>query len=174
MARPTLRWTSRPTRAAQQNAPSSEIRLTRGLTLPQADSASLEGPRHPRAGSASPEGPRLPRVGSASLKAPSQAHLLPHTGTSIECSNTAETHHHAPGNHAPVLFRQLPRGSPSPPLWGTVRRGRCQLCDTVPPTLVRLTRRTLEGGPVAPSNPPLVTLQGQTLTLGRRERHPRR
>jgi hypothetical protein len=45
-----------------------------------------------------------------------------------------------------MLFRQLPRGSPSPPLWGTVRRGRCQLRDTVSPTLVRLTRRALEGG----------------------------
>jgi hypothetical protein len=73
-----------------------------------------------------------------------------------------------------VLFRQLPRGSPSPPLWGTVRRGRCQLRDTVPPTLVRLTRRALEGGAVAPSNPLLVTPQGQTVTSGRRERRPHR
>jgi hypothetical protein len=77
-----------------------------------------------------------------------------------------------PGNHTPALFRQLPRGSPSPPLWGTVRRGRCQLCDTMPPTLVRLTRRVLEGGPAAPSNPLLVTSQGQTLMSGQRERHP--
>jgi hypothetical protein len=77
-----------------------------------------------------------------------------------------------PGNHAPALFRQLPRGSPSPPLWGTVRRGRCQLRDTMPPTLVRLTRRDLEGGPAAPSNPLLVTPQGQTLMSGQRERHP--
>jgi hypothetical protein len=86
----------------------------------------------------------------------------------------AELRHYAPGNHAPTLFRQLPRGSPSPPLWGTVRRGRRQLRDTVPPTLVRLTRRALEGGPAAPSNPLLVTPQGQTVTSGRRERHPRR
>jgi hypothetical protein len=71
-----------------------------------------------------------------------------------------------------VLFRQLPRGSPSPPLWRTVQQGRCQLRDIVPPTLVRLTRRALEGGPVAPSNPLLVTPQGQTVTSGRRERHP--
>jgi hypothetical protein len=71
-----------------------------------------------------------------------------------------------------MLFRQLPRGSPSPPLWGTVRRGRCQLRDTVPPTLVRLTRRALEGGPAAPSNPFLVTPQGQTVTSGRREPSP--
>jgi hypothetical protein len=43
----------------------------------------------------------------------------------------------------------------------------------VPPTPVRLTRRALEGGPAAPSNPSLMTLQGQTMTSGRRERHPR-
>jgi hypothetical protein len=35
---------------------------------------------------------------------------------------------------------------PSPPLYDTVRQGRCQLCDTVPPTLVRSTLRTLERG----------------------------
>jgi hypothetical protein len=44
----------------------------------------------------------------------------------------------------------------------------------VPPTLVRLTRRALEGGPAAPSNPLLVTPQGQIVMSGRRERHPRR
>jgi hypothetical protein len=84
-----------------------------------------------------------------------------------------EPRHHAPGNHAPALFHQLPRGNPSPPLQGTVQHGRCQLCDTVPPTPVRPTRRALEGGPVAPSNSSLVNLQGQTMTSGRRERHPR-
>jgi hypothetical protein len=54
-----------------------------------------------------------------------------------------------------------------------MQHGQCQLCDTVPPTPVRLTHRALEGGPVAPSNPSLVVLQGQTMTSGRRERHPR-
>jgi hypothetical protein len=39
-AQPTPRWPSRPTRAAQQSAPSSEVRLARGLTLPRAGSAS--------------------------------------------------------------------------------------------------------------------------------------
>jgi hypothetical protein len=77
-----------------------------------------------------------------------------------------------PGNHAPTLLRQLPRGNPSPPLWGTVRHGQCQLRGTVPPTPVRLTRRTLEGGPVTPSNPFLVTLQGQSVTSGRRDAIP--
>jgi hypothetical protein len=57
--------------------------------------------------------------------------------------------------------------------WGTMRHGQCQLRDTVPPTPVRLTHRALEGGPAAPSNPSLMTLQGQTMTSGRRERHPR-
>jgi hypothetical protein len=32
------------------------------------------------------------------------------------------------------MFRQLPRGNPSPPLFSTVRQGRCQLRDTVPST----------------------------------------
>jgi hypothetical protein len=51
-----------------------------------------------------------------------------------------------------------------------VRQGQCQLCDTVPPTPVRLTRRTLEGGPVAPSNIFCVLLQDHTVTSGRRDR----
>jgi hypothetical protein len=63
-------------------------------------------------------------------------------------------------------------GNPSPPLWGTVRHGRCQLRDTAPPTLVRLTCRALEGGPATPSNHFLVNLQGQAMTLGRRDTIP--
>jgi hypothetical protein len=51
-------------------------------------------------------------------------------------------------------------GNPSPPLWGTVRRGRCQSRDAAPPTPVRLTRRALEGGPATPSIYFPVTLQG--------------
>jgi hypothetical protein len=58
-------------------------------------------------------------------------------------------------------------GNPSPPLWGTVRHGRCQLCDTALPTPVRLTCRALEGGPATPSNRFLVNLQEQAVTLGR-------
>jgi hypothetical protein len=53
-----------------------------------------------------------------------------------------------------------PGGNPSPPLWGTVRRGRCQSRDAAPPTPVRLTRRALEMGPAAPSICFLVILQG--------------
>jgi hypothetical protein len=46
-----------------------------------------------------------------------------------------------PGAVAPT-----PSGNPSPPLWGTVRHGQCQLRGTAPPTPVRLTCRALEGG----------------------------
>jgi hypothetical protein len=51
-------------------------------------------------------------------------------------------------------------GNPSPPLWGTVQRGRCQSRDAAPPTPVRLTRRALEGGPAAPSIHFPVTFAG--------------
>jgi hypothetical protein len=61
-----------------------------------------------------------------------------------------------------------PGGNPSPPLWGTVRRGQCQSRDAAPPAPVRLTRRALEGGPAAPSICFLVTLQGSVEALGRR------
>jgi hypothetical protein len=81
---------------------------------------------------------------------------------------TAGRRHHAPGTHPPALLHQLSRGNPSPPLWGTMRHGRCQPRDAAPPTLVRLTCRALEGGPATPSNCFLVTLQGQVVTLGRR------
>jgi hypothetical protein len=80
--------------------------------------------------------------------------------------------HRAPGNHAPALSHQLPRGNPSPPLWGTVRRGRRQPRDTAPPTPVQLTRHALEGGSGTPSNCFLVTLQGQVVTLGQRDAIP--
>jgi hypothetical protein len=63
-------------------------------------------------------------------------------------------------------------GNPSPPLWGTVRHGQCQLRGTVPPTPVRLTRRALKRRPTTPSNHFLVNLQGQAMTLGRRDAIP--
>jgi hypothetical protein len=119
-------------------------------------------------------------VGSASLEgSPPPRSRLPRTRT---CSRTrvrafnaltmAGRCHHAPGNHAPALLHQLPRGNPSPLLWGTVRCGRCQSRDTAPPTPVRLTRRALEGGPATPSNHFLVILQGQVAKLGRRDAIP--
>jgi hypothetical protein len=46
----------------------------------------------------------------------------------------------------PGAVQPTPAVRPSLSLYGTVRRGRCQLRDTVPPTFVWLTRRALEGG----------------------------
>jgi hypothetical protein len=152
------RWPPRPARTTQQTP------LERSPPRSRAGHPLEQGPPYLRAPAHA-----IP----ASLEAPSRAHLLPHMCTSIKCSDTAEPRHYAPGDPAPALFRQLPRGSPSPPLWGTVRRGWCQLRDTMPPTPVRLTRRTLEGGPAAPSSPLLVTPQGQTVMSGRWERHSR-
>jgi hypothetical protein len=147
---------------------------------PRAGSASLEGSHLPRAGSASLEGSWLPRAGSASFEGspPPRSRLLhahARSRTRVRAFNaltTAGRRHHAPGTHAPVLLHQLPRGNPSPPLWGTVRHGRCQPRDVAPPTPVRLTRRALEGGPATPSNCFLVTLHSQVMTLGRRDAIP--
>jgi hypothetical protein len=96
-------------------------------------------------------------------------HARPRTRVrAFNALTTAGRRHHTPGTRAPVLLRQLPRGNPSPPLWGTVRHGRCQPRDAAPPTPVRLTCRALEGGPAAPSICFPVTSQGQVKTLGRR------
>jgi hypothetical protein len=54
-----------------------------------------------------------------------------------------------------------------------VRRGQCQLCDTVPPTFIRLTRRALEGGrrnPRMGANAFSVTTQYYTVTSSWRGR----
>jgi hypothetical protein len=140
---------------------------------PRAGSASLEDARLPRAGSAPLEGALLPRAGSASLEGAPHAHA--HSRARVRAFNaltTAGRRHHALGTHAPTLLHQLPRGNPSPPLWGTVRHGRCQPRDAAPPTPVRLMCRALEGGPATPSKCFPVTLQGQVVTLGRRDAIP--
>jgi hypothetical protein len=109
--------------------------------------------RPPRAGSASLEGTHLPRAGSAPLEDAPHAHDRSRTRVrAFNALTTTGRRHHVPGTHAPVLLHQLPRGNPFPPLWGTVRRGRCQPRDAAPPTPVRLTCRALEGGRPDPRN----------------------
>jgi hypothetical protein len=64
-------------------------------------------------------------------------------------------------------------GKPSPPLYSTMRRGRCQLHGTVPPTFVRLTRRALERGRQNPrkrTNTFSMSTQDYAVTSDRRER----
>jgi hypothetical protein len=137
-----------PPRSRARPRSSSEVHLARGLSTPSGGVRLARG--HPHACC-----PRsCPRVRAFNALTPQDAH------------HDSDT----PGNHAPVLFRQLPRGNPSPPLYSTVRQGRCHLRDTVPPTPIRLTRRTLEGGPAAPSNVFSVLTQGHAATSGRRDR----
>jgi hypothetical protein len=120
------------------------------------------GPRH-----GGPDGPpRRPtqkslRAGSASLEGAPHAHAR--SLTRVWAFNVLTA-----AGGAIMRLGLAPRsrrtnslgGNPSPPLWGTVRRGWYQSRDTAPPTPVRLTRRALEGGPAAPSICFPVTLQG--------------
>jgi hypothetical protein len=117
-------------------------------------STSLEGWTPPRANLHlarwlnAPSGESPPRSRSPRARG-TRAHSL---DQSIKCSGTtlvpgskANPRHAGPltppGNRIPALFRQ-----PSPCYHprhcrGTVREGRCQLCDTVPPTPVQPARR---------------------------------
>jgi hypothetical protein len=158
-----------PPRRPTQRSPRAGSASLGDTHLPRAGSAPLEGTHLPRAGPAPLEGTRLPRAGSASLEGAPHVHACSRTRVqAFNALTIAGRCHHAPGTHAPVLLHQLPRGNPSPPLWGTVRHGRCQPRDVAPPTPVRLTCRALEGGPATPSKCFPVTLQGQVMTLGRR------
>jgi hypothetical protein len=139
----------------------------------RAGSASLEGTHLPRVGSTPLESTRFPRAGSASLEGVPHAHVRSRTRVrAFNALTMAGRRHHAPRTHAPVRLHQLPRGNPSPPLWGTVRHGRCQPRDAAPPTPVRLTCRALEGGPATPSKCFPVTLQDQVVTQGRQDAIP--
>jgi hypothetical protein len=165
--RPTPWWPPWPTGVAQSRAPTSRLRLARGLTPPSSGSALLKGSRLPRASSASLEGSSPPRSRPPREHTRSRAWVRAFnalTQQSCGIMRLGITPRHCSANSL--------GGNPSPPLWGTVRHGQCQLRGTVPPTPVRLTRRALEGGPAAPSNHFLVNLQGQAMTLGRRDAIP--
>jgi hypothetical protein len=140
----------------EQAPPRSRAHTSLGWAPPR-----FEGVRLPRAGSASLEGPYRPQAGPASLEAAPHAHARSRTRVrAFNALTTAGRRYHAPGTRAPICCTNSLGGNPSPPLWGTVRRGRCQYRDAAPPTPVRLTRRALEGGPAAPSICFPVTLQG--------------
>jgi hypothetical protein len=107
-ARPTLRWPPRPIGVAQSKAPSSRFRLARGLTPPSSGFRLARVLTPPSIRFRLARGLTPPSSGfclargltSASLEVPSQVRLLPHAGTGIQCSDTAEPRPHAPGNHA--------------------------------------------------------------------------
>jgi hypothetical protein len=165
---------------AQLRAPSSRLRLARGLTPPSSGSRLARGFTSPSSGLRLARGLTLPssefRLAqgfiSASLEAP---HEHTRSRTRVRAFNALTQQ-----SRAIIRLGITPRrcsanslrGNPSPPLWGTVGHGQCQLCGTVPPTPVRLTRRALESRPAAPSNHFLVNLQGQAMTLGLRNAIP--
>jgi hypothetical protein len=149
-----------PPRRPTRRSPRAGFAPLEDARLPRAGSVPFEGVRLPRAGSAPLEGPLRPRTGSASLEGAPHARACSRT-RAFNALTVAGRRHHAPGARAPVSPHQFPRREPIPAtVGGTVRRGRCQSRDAAPPALVRLTRRTLEGGPAAPSTCFLVTLQG--------------
>jgi hypothetical protein len=149
-----------PPRRPSRRSPRAGFASLEGARLPLIGSVPFEGVRLPRVGSASLEGPLPPRTGSASLKGAPHACACSRT-RAFNALTTAGRRHHTPGARAPVPPHQLPSRDPIPAtVGGTVRRGRCQSRDTVPPTPVRLTRRALEEGPAAPSTCFLVILQG--------------
>jgi hypothetical protein len=144
------------------------------LTPPRAGSASLEGPT-PILEQGPPRSRAKPPSGGVRLARGHPHVCCPRSCPCVQAFNALtpqDTHHDSdtPGNRAPTLFRQLPKGNPSPPLFCTVRQGRCQLRDTVPPTPVRLTRHALEGWPAAPSNIFYLLMQGHAVTSDRRDR----
>jgi hypothetical protein len=151
--------------AAHSKTPSNRFRFARGCAPPSGGLCPVRGGAPPSSevclarGCASLErGPPRPRPGSASLEGTPQARACS-CAQALNALTSAGRRHHAPEARAPVPPHQLPRREPIPITvgGGTVRRGRCQSRDAVPPAPVRLTRRALEGGPAAPSIGFLVT-----------------
>jgi hypothetical protein len=107
-AQPTPRWPPQPTRAAQQGAPSSKVRLARGLTPPSSEVRLARGLMLPRAGSVSLEGSRsLERVPPrsrvpASLERAPPRSRLPHEHT---CSRTRVRAFNAPTQQSRAITR---------------------------------------------------------------------
>jgi hypothetical protein len=109
--------------------PRAILRLTRGAGAPSGDSPPRSRPTRPRDLHA--HSPDQSIKCSSTLRAPGSKANSRHAGPLT-----------SPGNHIPMLFRQpFPRGH-SWHCTGAVREGRCQLCDTMPPTPVRPPRCT--------------------------------
>jgi hypothetical protein len=112
---------------------------------------------------------------SASLEGP-RAHVTPTPARTSEPFNALTPHDYAMPRCAwesrPGTIPPTPWGRPSPPLYSTVRRGRCQPRDTMPPAFVRLTCRALEMGAAEHSNGGecfSMTTQDYAVTSGRWE-----
>jgi hypothetical protein len=115
--------------AAHLNAPSGEVRLARGLNAPSGEVHLAQGSPHAR----------HPR---------SCSHVRAFNALTLQDCATTPTRL----GITPRRCSTNPLGKTILPLCNTVRRGWCQLCGTVPPIFVRLTRRALKGGTAEPSN----------------------
>jgi hypothetical protein len=146
-------------------------RLARGLDAPlERGLASLGGWTPPRARFRLARGPHG-LTATAPTPPTGAFNALTFAGAQVKDESTPrrawESH---PGAVPPT-----PPVRPSPPLCDTMRHGRCQSCDTVPPTLIRLTRRALERGRRNPRRGIDVysTLaQDYAVTSGQRDRSP--
>jgi hypothetical protein len=149
-------------RGGTTDAPSGKVRLARGLNAP------LGGDRLARGLNALLGGVRLAR----GLNAPS-ARTASLEGT---CTHVVPTPAPVYGYFMLCHYRTrattLTRLGITPRRCSTDSPGRpsLPLCNTVPPTPIRLTHRAFEGGPAEPSNAFPVTTQGYAVTSGRRER----
>jgi hypothetical protein len=117
-------------------------RLARGLDAPlERGLASLGGWTPPRVRFRLARGPHG-LTATAPTPPTGAFNALTFAGAQVKDESTPrrawESH---PGAVPPT-----PPVRPSPPLCDTMRHGRCQSCDTVPPTLIQLTRRALERG----------------------------
>jgi hypothetical protein len=136
-AQPTPRWPPRPTRAAQQGAPSSKVCLARGLTTPWSEVRLARGLTHPRAGSASLEGPRL-------LERTPPRSRIPHEHT---CSRTRVRAFNALTRQSCATTRLgiTPRRCTANSLGGAHPRYCGGLCDKAGVSSVTLCRPLLYG-----------------------------
>jgi hypothetical protein len=158
-----------PSRAGRP--PRVSFRLARGPVAPlERGFASLGRWTPPRARFRFARGPHGP---AASIPAPPKGafNALTFAGARVKDESTPRrVWESRPGAVPPT-----PPVRPSPPLCNAVRHGRCQSRDTVPPTLVRLTRHTLERGRRSPRRATDVysTLaQDYAVTSGQRDRSP--
>jgi hypothetical protein len=118
----------------------ANFRLARGPVAPlERGSASLEGRSPPRVRSRLALGSHEP---AASIPAPPTGAFNALTFAGAQVKDESAPRH--AWESRPCAVPPTPPVRPSPPLCDAVRHGRCQSRDTVPPTLVRLTRRTLE------------------------------
>jgi hypothetical protein len=149
----TLRWNSASLEG--QGTALANLRLARGPVAPSSEVPPRSGAGRPlERGSASLGGSTAPRTRfrlargphglAASIPAPPTGafNALTFTGAQVKDESTPR----CAWESRPGAILPTPQVRPSPPLCDAVRHGRCQSRDTVPPTLVRLTRRALERG----------------------------